>query len=512
MALASQSPFQVRGPRTTGVACSLAALWDAWLHAACKPANFLRHQRVNCSRAPWLPPAGGVAHRGPAGGRRGAVAQPAALRRPHGERGRVTQPTARRTAAARPHSRRRRSTASLPRNRPRGRLRCHRRACHARRIYRGRDCAVRARVPVLRAGAAGGRQHGEGAGRAAHPLAQLARQRKPHQGAHRPRHAPPHPPSPCGAHAQPSSDRIFQEPRRRAATQRSRQGLLRRGDASLPRRRRCVLTARAPCATHGVLVRLQSASDPVGVLRLTSFNARAQRDLAKAITRLQDQGAKVRAAPPTSPSLALASAPSQLPPPLQRRPSAKPRVRGQRRSSAIATVLRPTLRRPHVRARAFACVQSFVLDLRDNRGGLVSEGLEVARLFLDGVRAHAHGGRAFLSGLCARPAHTRWKATRSACCGSPRERHQACCVLGGAMRQESFAVGADAAARVRRAATPRSCACLARALPPRRRRSHCVHGEPEHPRRRAARAGPATHAPAPAGALRRGVRVSASAP
>lgn len=33
-----------------------------------------------------------------------------------------------------------------------------------------------------------------------------------------------------------------------------------------------------------------------------------------------------------------------------------------------------------------AAVQSLVLDLRDNRGGLVSEGLEVARLFLSGAR------------------------------------------------------------------------------------------------------------------------------
>jgi C-terminal processing protease CtpA/Prc len=33
--------------------------------------------------------------------------------------------------------------------------------------------------------------------------------------------------------------------------------------------------------------------DTVGVIRLTSFNARAQRDLASAITQLQAQGAKV---------------------------------------------------------------------------------------------------------------------------------------------------------------------------------------------------------------------------
>jgi C-terminal processing protease CtpA/Prc len=36
------------------------------------------------------------------------------------------------------------------------------------------------------------------------------------------------------------------------------------------------------------------------------------------------------------------------------------------------------------------CVQSLVLDLRDNRGGLVSEGLEVARLFLEGVCMWVH--------------------------------------------------------------------------------------------------------------------------
>lgn len=56
-----------------------------------------------------------------------------------------------------------------------------------------------------------------------------------------------------------------------------------------------------------------------GLIKLTSFNARAQRDLAAAITDLDSKG-----------------------------------------------------------------VGRYVLDLRDNRGGLVSEGLEVARLFLEG--------------------------------------------------------------------------------------------------------------------------------
>ncbi len=37
----------------------------------------------------------------------------------------------------------------------------------------------------------------------------------------------------------------------------------------------------------------QGASEPVGVLKLTSFNARAQRDLKDAIAQLQDKGAKV---------------------------------------------------------------------------------------------------------------------------------------------------------------------------------------------------------------------------
>jgi len=38
---------------------------------------------------------------------------------------------------------------------------------------------------------------------------------------------------------------------------------------------------------------MQVGSERVGMLRLTSFNARAQRDLAKAITSLESQGAKV---------------------------------------------------------------------------------------------------------------------------------------------------------------------------------------------------------------------------
>lgn len=62
-----------------------------------------------------------------------------------------------------------------------------------------------------------------------------------------------------------------------------------------------------------------ASGELVGYIKLSSFNARAQRDLAAAVKRLEAQGA----------------------------------------------------------AR-------FVLDLRDNRGGLVSEGIEVARLFLDG--------------------------------------------------------------------------------------------------------------------------------
>lgn len=39
---------------------------------------------------------------------------------------------------------------------------------------------------------------------------------------------------------------------------------------------------------------MQVNNEPVGMLRLTSFNARAQRDLAAAITSLEDQGAKVQ--------------------------------------------------------------------------------------------------------------------------------------------------------------------------------------------------------------------------
>ncbi len=61
-------------------------------------------------------------------------------------------------------------------------------------------------------------------------------------------------------------------------------------------------------------------SETVGYIRLSSFNARAQRDLAAAVRRLEAEGAT-----------------------------------------------------------------RLVLDLRDNRGGLVSEGIEVARLFLQGA-------------------------------------------------------------------------------------------------------------------------------
>ena len=58
----------------------------------------------------------------------------------------------------------------------------------------------------------------------------------------------------------------------------------------------------------------------VGTIRLASFNARAQKDVAAAVKSFQDQGG----------------------------------------------------------------LERVVLDLRDNRGGLVSEGLEVARLFMEG--------------------------------------------------------------------------------------------------------------------------------
>lgn len=65
-----------------------------------------------------------------------------------------------------------------------------------------------------------------------------------------------------------------------------------------------------------------SSEASVGYIRLSSFNARAQRDLAAAVRRLEAEGAT-----------------------------------------------------------------RLVLDLRDNRGGLVSEGVEAARLFLEGERA-----------------------------------------------------------------------------------------------------------------------------
>lgn len=76
-----------------------------------------------------------------------------------------------------------------------------------------------------------------------------------------------------------------------------------------------------PAAPSPVTSRLEKSSSAgsVGYMRLRSFDARAQRDVAAAVRRLRDQGA-----------------------------------------------------------------QRFTLDLRGNRGGLVTEGIEVARLFLEG--------------------------------------------------------------------------------------------------------------------------------
>lgn len=61
----------------------------------------------------------------------------------------------------------------------------------------------------------------------------------------------------------------------------------------------------------------------MGYIKLSSFNARAQRDVAAAVRKLEGEGAT-----------------------------------------------------------------RIVLDLRDNRGGLVSEGIEVAKLFLQGAVAY----------------------------------------------------------------------------------------------------------------------------
>lgn len=83
-----------------------------------------------------------------------------------------------------------------------------------------------------------------------------------------------------------------------------------------------VLPRPATALPSPVTARLEPArggAPATGVIRLSSFNARAQRDVAAAVRGLEARGA----------------------------------------------------------AR-------LVLDLRDNRGGLVSEGIEVARLFLDG--------------------------------------------------------------------------------------------------------------------------------
>ncbi len=51
-----------------------------------------------------------------------------------------------------------------------------------------------------------------------------------------------------------------------------------------------------------------------------------------------------------------------------------------------------------VRRLAAAGAAEFVLDLRDNRGGLVQEGVELARLFLDGAALGRVLSRLFLDG------------------------------------------------------------------------------------------------------------------
>lgn len=72
--------------------------------------------------------------------------------------------------------------------------------------------------------------------------------------------------------------------------------------------------------------------------------------------------------------------------------------------------------------------QSLVLDLRDNRGGLVSEGLEVARLFLEGEYRGAPAHQPvvcriqYISRFVVYSACTRSMCTllMSSCCGLRR--------------------------------------------------------------------------------------------
>lgn len=95
---------------------------------------------------------------------------------------------------------------------------------------------------------------------------------------------------------------------------------------------------------------LQGGKRKVGVIKLTSFNARAQRDVALALTRLEQKGA-----------------------------------------------------------------QEYVIDLRDNRGGLVSEGLEVARLFLQ-VRSRNSELKHYNNRNYGLRAQTRYSQLFRACC------------------------------------------------------------------------------------------------
>jgi C-terminal processing protease CtpA/Prc len=99
-------------------------------------------------------------------------------------------------------------------------------------------------------------------------------------------------------------------------------------------------------------------SERVGVIRLTSFNARAQVGLPACLPACGFELACLLAVLPQP--AAMLSPPSSLAP---------------------SSLQRDTL--AAVQRLQTAGAQRLVLDLRDNRGGLVSEGIEVARLFLD---------------------------------------------------------------------------------------------------------------------------------